>query len=68
MSAHAQPAAAWLDEFAGIARRSTHPPRSVGVPFIHNHGHVNQLVTDRRTALLRGRREERALLGGLLAG
>src|SRR4051795_166904 len=53
MSADAQPAAAWLDGFA--------------VPFIKNRGEVHQLVTGHhRTALLRDRIEERALLDGLL--
>jgi DNA-binding CsgD family transcriptional regulator len=69
MSVDAQPAAAWLDKFAGIAPRSIDPSRSVGVPFNQNRGQVDQLVTGHpRTASLRGRRQERALLDGLLAG
>ena len=69
MSADAQSAAAWLDEFAGSAPRSIHPSRSVVIPFIQNRGRVNQLATGRRrTALLRGRKQECALLDGLLAG
>ena len=68
MSAEAQPAAAWPDEFAGIAPRLIHPSRSAGVPWSQNRGQVNQLMSGRReTAWLRGRRQERALLDGLLA-
>jgi hypothetical protein len=69
MSADVQPATAWLDEFAGVAPRSIHPSQSVGIPFINNRGEVSQLVTGRRrTSLLRGRSEERAVLDALLAG
>src|SRR4051794_38313022 len=69
MSADAQPAATWHDELPGIAPRSIHLSRSVGVPFIQNRGLMNQLVTgNARTASLRGRRQESAMLDGLLAG
>src|SRR4051812_14132143 len=67
MSADAQPAAAWLDELAGIAPRSTHRP--VRRRSLHPQPRSgNQLVTGRRMALLHGRSEEGAVLAGARGG